>query len=125
MAEQPAPDAQGALAPVSDHGEGSDEIESDVIVVASIERDALGGIRLDHAAHNVEGAVAIERRDLDGDDVLDRGEAPPERHRQHEAADGGLQVEADDRDLGATACACASSSSSLAPLSAASESSPA
>jgi hypothetical protein len=52
-----------------------------VIVVAGIKRDALGSVRLDDAAHDVEGAVAIERRDLDGDDVLDRGKAPPKRHR--------------------------------------------
>ena len=32
-------------------------------------------------------------------DVLDRGEPPPERHRQHEPADRGLQVEADQWDF--------------------------
>src|SRR5262249_30931298 len=81
------------------HGEGSDEVEDDVIVVASVERDAVGGVRLHHAAHHVEGAVTIERRDLDGDHVLDRRKPPPERHRQHEAAHGGLQVKADERNF--------------------------
>ena len=84
MAEQPAFDAQGARAPMRDHGEGCDEVEDDVIVVAGIERDALGGIRLGDAADHVQRAVTIERRDLDGDDVVDRRETPPERHRQHQ-----------------------------------------
>ena len=70
-----------------------------MVVVAGIERDAVGGAGLDHAAHHVERAVAVERRDLDRDHVLDRREAPPERHRQHDAADGGLQIEADQRNF--------------------------
>src|ERR1700756_1560242 len=75
---------------------GGDEVEDDVIVVAGVERDPVGGVRLHDAAHDVEGAVTIERRDLDGDHVLDRREPPPERHRQHEAAHSGLQVKADE-----------------------------
>ena len=38
---------------------------NDVIVVAGIERDAVGRARFDHAAHHVERTIAIERRDLD------------------------------------------------------------
>src|SRR5215831_1905585 len=89
----------GVLAAIRRHGEGGDEVEDGVIVVAGIERDPVGGIRFYHAAHHVDGAVAVERRDLDGDHVLDRREATPERHRQHEAAHGGLQVEADEGKL--------------------------
>ena len=70
-----------------------------MIVVAGIERDPLGGARLHHAAHHVERAIAIERRDLDGDHVLDGRKAAPERHRQDETADGGLQVEPDQRNF--------------------------
>ena len=55
MAEQPALDAHGALAAIRRHGEGDDEVEDDVIVVAGVERDPVGGIRLDDAAHHVEG----------------------------------------------------------------------
>src|ERR1035437_2930848 len=47
------------------------EVEQDVIVVAGIERDAIEGISGGDAAQDVERAVSIERRDLDGDDVVD------------------------------------------------------
>ena len=59
--------------------ERRDEVEHDVVVVAGVERDAVLGARRDDAAHDVERAVAVERRDLDRDDVVDRGEARPER----------------------------------------------
>ena len=75
------------------------QVEHDVVVVAGVERDAVGGTGLDHAAHHIERAVAVERRDLDRHDVLDRREAAPERHRQHDAADGRLQIEADQRNF--------------------------
>ena len=52
-------------------------------------------------ADDVERLVAVERRDLDGDDGRDLGEAAPEGVRQRPAADRGLQVEADERDAGA------------------------
>ncbi len=99
MSEQAALDAQHRLAAVRADDERRDQVEDDVVVVAAIERDAVGGAGLDHAAHDVEGAVAVERRDLDRDDVLDGREAAPERHRQHQPADGGLQIEADQRNL--------------------------
>ncbi len=100
VAEQPALDAHASTArPFADSDERREQVEHDVVVVAGVERDAVGGAGLDHAAHHVERAVAVERRDLDGDDVLDRREAAPERHRQHEAADRRLQIEADQRDF--------------------------
>ena len=70
-----------------------------MVVVAGVERDPLLGARRDHAADDVERAIAVERRDLDRDDVVERGEARPERRRQIEAADRRLQVEADQRQL--------------------------
>ena len=81
------------------HGEGRQQVEHDVVVVAGVQRDALFGAGRDHAAHHVERAVAVEGRHLDGDDVVDGGEAAPELRRQRDAADRGLQVEADQRHL--------------------------
>ena len=49
-------------------------------------------------ANHVDRLIAIERRHLDRDDVLDLGKSPPERIRQHASADGGLKIEADDGD---------------------------
>ena len=47
------------------------EIEQDVVVIAGIERDAVERAGGRDAAQDVERAVAVERRDLDGDDVVD------------------------------------------------------
>ena len=80
------------------HRERREQVEHDVVVVAGVERDAVLGARGHHAADHVERAVAVEGRHLDRDDVVDRGEAAPELHRQGNAADRGLQVEADQRD---------------------------
>ena len=54
------------------------EIEQDVVVIAGIERDAVECAGGADAAQHVERAIAVERRDLDGDDIVDRGKAPPE-----------------------------------------------
>ncbi len=51
-----------------------------------------------HGPDDVEGPVAVEGSDLDGDDPFDFGEPPPEAIRQVRAADGLLKVEADERD---------------------------
>src|SRR3954470_5636388 len=100
MSEQAAPDAHAnrlrAATDVERHG----EIEHDVVIVARIERDAILGARGNHASHDFERCVAVEWRDLDRYHVLDGGEALPERHRQRDAADRTLQVEADKRNLG-------------------------
>ena len=50
-----------------------------MIVVAEYRHDALLRAGGDHAAHDVERAVAVERRDLDGDDVVD-----PAKRRQND-----------------------------------------
>ena len=126
VAEQAAAEAHGDRPAVAHRGERRDEIEHDVVVVAGVERDAVFGAGLDDAAHDVERAVAVERRDLDRDDVLDRGEAGPERERPaSQAADGRLQVEADQRDRVGDGPQCSISASSPRPFIAARLSRPA
>lgn len=73
-----------------------EEIGHDVVVVAGVERDIITS-GLDHGANDVDGLVAVERRDLDGDDVFDLREATPERVAQHASADAGLKIKAHDR----------------------------
>ena len=99
VAEQAAAKAHRHRRAVAHRRERRDQVEDDVVVVAGVERDALLGARRDHAADDVERAVAVERRDLDRDDVVDRGEAGPERGAEVEPADRRLQVEADQRHL--------------------------
>ena len=86
-------------APLPHHRDRGGEVEQDVVVIAGIDGDPLLGAGLDDAAHHVERAVAVERRGLDRDRVVDPGEAPPEPGRQHPPADRRLEVEPDQRDL--------------------------
>jgi hypothetical protein len=66
-----------------------------VVVIAGIKRNAVERAGGTDAAQHVERAIAIERCDLDGDDVVDRGKTPPEIGAENDAADRGLQIEAD------------------------------
>ena len=95
VSEQAADEAQLARRRAERHR----QVEHDVVVVAGVERDPLLRARRRHAVHDVERAVAVERGDLDPDHVLDRGEVLPERAREDDAADRGLQVEADHGQL--------------------------
>ena len=87
MAEQSADDA-AFLARESIRRE---EIGHDVVVVARVESDVVAAGFKDRA-DDVEGAVAVERRDFDGDEAGDVGEGTPEAVGKHPAADGGLQL---------------------------------
>ena len=95
VAEQAADEAQLAGLGAERHR----EVEHDVVVVTGVEGDPFLRACSGHAVDDVEGAVAVERGDLDPDHVLDRREAPPERAREDDAPDGRLQVEADHWQL--------------------------
>ena len=58
-------------APSRAHRERRHQVEHDVVVVAGVERDPVLGAGRDDAADDVERAIAVERRDLDRDDVVD------------------------------------------------------
>ena len=92
LAEEAADDADGDAG----EGEGGEEVGDDVVVVAGVEGDAGGAAGFGDGADDVEGLVAVEGGDLDGDEGLDFGGAAPEGVGQDAAADGGLEVEADD-----------------------------
>jgi hypothetical protein len=70
-----------------------------MIVIAGIERDAVERAGSRHPAQHIERAIAVERRDLDRDDIVDLGEAPPEIRSENDAADRGLKIEADQRNF--------------------------
>ena len=99
MSEQPAPNAHGHDRALVRDGIRRHQVRDDVVVVPGVERDAIDRAGFDNAANHVEGAVAVERRDLDGHHVVDRGEAAPERRRQHDAANGRLEIETDQRNF--------------------------
>ena len=75
------------------------EVEQDMVVIAGIERDAVESACGADAAQDVERAVAIERRDLDGDDIVDRRKTAPEISAEDDAADRRLQIKSDQRDF--------------------------
>src|SRR4051794_18048610 len=87
LAEQPADEANGCAAAAGLELIWCDQIAEDVVVVASVHRDFLVPPGLGDAVEDVERAVAIERRDLDPGDAIERGEATPEIARQHSASD--------------------------------------
>ena len=96
MPEQAADDAADDGAAGALEAERRHQVGDDVVVVARVERDVVAA-GVDDRADDVERLVAVEGRDLDRDHALDLGEAPPEGVRERPAADGRLQVEADDR----------------------------
>ncbi len=70
MAEETADDAAfGGADPI-----WGDEVGDDGVVVAGVEGDVVPA-GVDDGADHVERLVAVERGDLDGDDVGDLGEA--------------------------------------------------
>ena len=99
MAEQAATDPHPHLLATAADDDRRDQIEHDGVVVAGVERDTVLRTGGDHPPDDVQRMVAVERRHLDRDDVVDPGETAPERGRQADAADRGLQVEADQRHL--------------------------
>ena len=99
LTQQPADDPQPHLAASGRDAELRQQIEQDVIVVAGVERDVPGAPGFGHGADDLEGLVTVERRNLDGHDVRDLHEAPPEWIRQQPAPGRGLQIEADERDF--------------------------
>ncbi len=96
VAEQPADDTALRRSAVHLEAVGRNQIQNDVVVVPRVEGDVVAPGLRDRADH-VERLVAIERRDLDGCDVLQLCEPPPERVRQRPAAHRRLKVETDQR----------------------------
>ena len=73
------------------------EIDHDVVIIARVERDVSPAAVFDRV-DDIECLVAVERRDLDGDDVVNFGEFLPKRAWEHFSAHGGLEVKSDDGD---------------------------
>ena len=93
MAEQ-SPDDPAFDLPASD-GESirREEVEHDVIVIACVKSDVVTP-GFGDGSDDVDGSIAVERGDLDGDDILDFGEPAPEMIRQVRATNGFLKVKA-------------------------------
>ena len=69
----------------------------DVVVVPGIENDVVPSAFGD-CTHHVDGGIAVKGGDLDGDHIFDLHELFPEIERVFPAADGRLQVKADQRN---------------------------
>jgi hypothetical protein len=78
MAQQATLKAQGHLTVAGADNQGRHQVGHDVVVVAGVEGDAILGLGVRDAEGDVERAVPIERRYLDGDDIVDGGKARPE-----------------------------------------------
>src|SRR5262249_29544734 len=95
--EQPTAKTHDDALPSPLRYERCQEIEHDMVVVAGVERDTFLSFRGDDTANDIEGGVAVERRDLDRDHIVDRRETSPEPAAECDAAHGRLQVETDQR----------------------------
>src|SRR5688572_19048825 len=62
------------------HGEPKrrEQVEHDVVVVPSVERDVIAS-GFSNGAHHIDCLIAIERRDLNCGHILDFSKLPPER----------------------------------------------
>src|ERR1700694_3151782 len=70
-----------------------------MVVIAGIKRNTVKRARGGYTTQDIERAVAIERRDLDGDDIVDSREAPPEIGAEDDTADRWLQIKSDQRNF--------------------------
>src|SRR5579864_197806 len=76
------------------------KIVQDVIVVTGVQRDLGCTARLGHSANHIDGPIAVERCNLDGNHVFDFHELTPEFIRQQSTSHIWLQVKAHDRNYG-------------------------
>ena len=95
LAEESAIDPAHGTFTADGDAERREQIDNDVVVVAGIERDIVAPL-VGHGTNDVDRLIAIEGRDLDGPDIRQLGEPPPERIAQHPSANCGLQIEAED-----------------------------
>src|SRR3982751_260916 len=96
LAEQTTVDPTHRRLAADRHGARGQQVDDDAVVIARVERDVVApGVR--NGADNVDRLISVERRDLDRPHVRHLGELAPERVAEHAAADGWLQVEAEER----------------------------
>src|SRR5262245_51800162 len=90
VAEETAFEAQHHLARAAANAHGRDQIGNDMVVIAGIKCDAILSTRGHHAKGDIERLVAIKRRYLDGDHVVETGKTRPKGAREGNAANRGL-----------------------------------
>src|SRR5947209_16977306 len=99
MAEQAATKFEAMRLAVVTDIEGQAQVEHDVIVIARVKRDALRGAGGRDASKYIKRAVAVERCDLDRNDVVDCRKGRPEIDAKLTPADSRLQIKPDQRDF--------------------------
>ena len=97
MSEQAAHDSALHEVPADLKAKRCQQIHDNVVVVSGVEGDLLPA-RLSHRPDDIQSLIAIERRNFNGDDVLNFGKSPPEYVVQNSSTRGRLQIKADQRD---------------------------
>src|SRR5690349_9876163 len=97
VSQEPANNAAFRRLSSDDKSMGCEEVQQDVVVVAGVERD-VASTGVGDRSDDIERLVAVERGDLDGDDVFDFREPSPERVGQNASTGRGLEIEAEQRD---------------------------
>src|SRR5207237_6634291 len=78
--------------------EWSEQVEEDVVVITGVESDFSSASGLGKRAHNLESLIAVEGRDLNGNNVFNLKKLTPEFVRKRAASDRWLKIETHDRD---------------------------
>src|SRR6516162_198611 len=94
--KQTPDDAPSDYSAIANETERRQQVEHDLIVITGIQGHVLSP-GVDNSPNHVQCLIAVEGRDLDRRDDIEFEEAPPEGVRQHAAANGRLEIEADER----------------------------
>src|SRR5258708_7737459 len=97
MAEQTTNDAARVPLSPSLEPEWREQVQDDVVIVAGIEGDIFSTC-LDQCPDDIQRLIAVERRDLNRNDILDFSEASPKSIGQQSSAGGGLKIKPAERE---------------------------
>src|SRR5262245_47858278 len=84
--------------------EWREEISNDGVIVAGVECNVVAP-GFSNGADHINRLIAVERRNLDGDDIFDRRQPLPEGMREQTASRCRLQIESEQRQCLSHRCA--------------------
>ncbi len=69
-----------------------------MVIIAGVQGDLVGATGVRYRPHHIERLIAVERRNLYGDNVLDFDQLAPKLVRQDASANTTLQIKPDHRN---------------------------
>src|SRR6266851_9511462 len=93
-----AQQAAGKPNPLAPEIKLAQQIKENMVIIAGVQGDLVGATRVRYRPHHIEGLIAVERRNLYGDNVLDFCQLAPKLVRQDASANTALQIKPDHRN---------------------------